>query len=70
MKTRAQIPSTANLKILEQEAKAIYIELFEINEIHTKQTSLFPSECVILSLHQRYILVYDNKKTYNRIFDA
>ena len=47
MKTRAQIPSTANLKILEQEAKAIYIELFEINEIHTKETSLFPCECVI-----------------------
>ena len=46
MKTRAQIPSTANLKILEQEAKAIYIELFESNEIHMKETSLFPSECV------------------------
>ena len=34
MKTRAQIPSTANLKIQEQEAKAIYIDLSEINEIH------------------------------------
>ena len=46
MKTRAQIPSTANLKILEQEAKAIYIELSEIKEIHTKETSLFSRECV------------------------
>ena len=50
MKTRAQIPSTANLKILEQEAKAIYIELSEIDEIHTKETSLFPRECVMFTI--------------------
>ena len=49
MKTRVQIPPTANLKTQEQEAKAIYINLSDIHGMHAKETSLFPSKCVIIT---------------------